>query len=1729
MKNPLQIPGFQLIDVETENASSLFYKAYAVDTGKHVLIKVMKTNASSVEERASAIHEFHMSRQLTGDSTLRPLQTVHYLNKDYFVYEYFSSITLEELLQQPVSIYDGLKIAKNIATALFTLHQQQLIHQSINPENLLLSRRSHAVKITGLNHSTVLKQEHYEAVTRLDRATSRHWPYMSPEQTGRMNRSVDYRTDFYSLGITFYQLFTGTVPFQHQEPMQLVHAHLAKTPKQPSALRKDLPSQISAIIMKLLAKSPEARYKSAWGVREDLSACLSQYYVVGRIEEFPLGLHDDLSVFTTAHKIYGREHEAKQMEDVFSHVSSGSPGIVFIPGQAGIGKTALVHEIHKPLIKEKGYFISGKFDPMQRQVPFSSIISAFQSLIRQITAETPQQIQTWKEKLEKELSIHAAVLASILPELKWLLGERQTIKEQEHIDIQKNFPLVMKKFIEIFAAKEHPLVMFLDDLQWADIASLELLEYLLTRVNIPYFMVIGAFRDNEVNEPHPLQKTIRTLKKEAVHYVEIPLTTLPRQTIYEWLMESFMDEGPHIKELSIFMHRITQGNPFYTKQLLQSYYEDGYIMLQPEKRKWTIAYEAITENPVKGGIISFLVNRIHLLPEATQHILKLAACIGNFFDLETLAMISKKTKKEAASDLWMALEAGLILPNDQWYKWGYLKEEKSPAYTFLHDRVQQAVYSTMTREEQEKAHVTIGNFLVHCSKGIEDHLFTVVHHLNRSIRHLTGEEMIQLANWNVQAGEKAKASAAFAEALKYFQTAGSLTGPLWSEEYELTFRMLKGLGECQYVMSQFAEAESTFDQILRHSRSPADKLAIYNMKMRLYTHMHRVEEAVQAGIEGLKLFDIDLSRKITKWDIIREFLLVKQTLSKNAKEKILTLPKLTDKDRINVLDTMITMNSSSYHIDQHLATLLMLKALRYTLKYGLTDISALVVNNYALILSAGFSDFKGSHEFGQLALELSERFNHLGIKGRVQFVYGSFVQHWLGPISDNLLYLERSQRYCLDAGNIHLAGANSSFIVITLLIKGTSLDEALAGVQNQIQFIDQIQYKVSRAFLYEIRDWIEFLKGRQTKPLWELETIVDDDSAKIIHYTIRLQMAYLFDKREYARQLLALLVPMINKRLTLVIVPEYYFYNALWQARFYEEAEGVSEKKRIYRTLQKHARKLKKWADLSPSNYRHKYLLLKAEMQRLTSKRSHHETIALYTDSIHYAEQNGFTQDAAIAYECAGNYFAGAGLSVLADPFLKNASEAFKKWGAAAKAQQMAEACEELSEENSAASLPQHSSFDAHAALEVTQSISKEIVLEKLSAKLMQIAMEYGGADRGMLLYRQEDEFILSEYKSLDESQGNWNKQQPITGTGILSDKIVQFAYVSKEPVVLDHAAALGMFTDDPYVLRQKTKSLLCLPILNKGKVTGMLYLENNKATHAFTQEKIQFLAFISTQAAISIENADLYEQMEATVEKRTAELHEANIDLEKLNQQLAQAEESRRHFIENISHDLRAPLSSIRGYMEAISDGMVLTEAEKTRYLQKGLERVDELHSLIHNLFTLSRLESGQMPFNMDFVSLQQFAERLYRKFEYEIKQQGLSFTVVNQFQSEEEADPLIEMDVEKMEQVFTNLLTNARNHTKSGEIRLLFEKVNEGNEVMIHIQDTGSGIPSSDLPYIFDRNYTKTSSRLNKKGYGLGLSICQEIVTFHKGQIWVESTKDKGTTFFIALPLFQYAAEYS
>jgi predicted ATPase/signal transduction histidine kinase len=1707
---------YQSLEEITSYHLSTLYKGFSTNTRRNVLIKIVKEQHLSKESIASIQHEFAIAHSLKINEILRPISFEADSRQPYVVYEYFPCETLRNYLKKKdkLKVDEFLRIAILLATALVNLNRYQLVHKNISPSTILLNHTSNELKLTGLQYTQ--KNRISNSQIPIDNQMDIELAYISPEQTGRINRNVDFQSDLYSLGVVFYEMLTGQTPFVVESRFDWFHAHLTKQPATLTDLNKDVPEILSDIIMKLISKSPIDRYKSSYGLREDLLTCL-QHYENGELTSFAIGEKDAFMSVETNNRLFGREEEVNKLVSVCNRIlHNGETQLMLISGESGTGKTALVDEVLQQFTRKQTFLIKGKFDLLLKQSPYSAILDAFKMLFKQILTEDETNINKWGRMIEKEIGSNLSILLSVLPELKWLVNNEIEEVEMTAVDMSSHFYYLFQKLVRVFAQKNHPLILFLDDLQWADSASLELIEYLLSNQETDYFLLVGSYRENEISSEHLLHQTISRLKAES-KVQTITLDVLSYDTVCDWIQSYLSEQKENVKILSTTIYRITQGNPFFIKQLLLSFYENYILYFNEKNGDWSINETKLSQASIQDNVVFYLINRLKKLPNTTQKLIQIAACIGNQFDLHTVTKVAKKDQFSTSRIINTAIDMGLLLPSHE-------NVEKSDhnistsTYRFIHDRVQQTIYSTLSDNEKSTKHLAIGRELMGSHDEMTDsQLVNVVYHLNLARHLLPEKETIMLAKININAGEFAKNTAAYQAALTYYEVAYELLGENWENHYNLTFKLLKGLGEAQYLNGNFDQSEHTFNTLLNHSKTKVEKLSIYNLKITLYTHVHRVEEAVDAGLAGLQLMNQKFSLKPSKLHIVKELLFVKLAFVGKQPIDLLKLPDMESEENRLILRTLIQLNAPTYHVDQNLSTIFMLKAMRMTIQSGLTELSPLVFNNYALILSAGFHDFKQSYEFGKLALLYAEENGNIGIKGRVAFVFASFVNHWKNHIKDSIKYLEQSQKYCLQAGNIHLAGANSSFLVISHFIKGTPLAELKNIIHAQKTFIEDIKYPISAGFMAEMQEWLDYLTN-DIRIEWHFNKIIDDDSAKIIHYTMRLHMAYLFNKVEFANQVLNELAPLVNNRLTLVIAPEFYFFEALWLMRLIRLGKNTFlSKSESIKKINRNLRKLKKYAKLSPENYESKKMLVMAELAAITNNQQAAET---YFDlAIQSSEENQFLQMVALCNEAAGRFYGKRKKNKIAGLYLTEAYHSYNKWGASKKAQLLFDKYRTIMHDNEEDKKTlydqQAEHYDLNAVYKAAQIISSEMKIEQLLEKVIHITMENAGATKGTILFKQDEELIVVAHE-------NYEFEESMHRGNDFSASIVQYVNRTGNVVQLDDASNIGIFQEDEYVLKTKAKSIICIPIFYYQKLKGILYLENDKMTNVFTKERISFLTLLSTQAAISIENAQLYKNMENKVKERTAELQQVNQTLEEANKDLEQSEEIRRELLSNISHDLRAPIASIQGYMEAILDGLANTVEKRDEYIRNSISRIKGLNVLINDLFDLTQLESGNLTFSFDYVPADKLLENMKNKFLYEVTRKNLSLQL--ELNEDRKLYPLIEIDVERIGQVFTNLITNAVKHTISGGIHLKLEI--EEQTVLISCRDTGLGIAYEDLPYIFERNFTK-ANHPSRKGHGLGLTICREIIQQHNGEIWAESEIGKGTTFFIQLPVVRVEEE--
>ncbi|MDB9509595.1 serine/threonine-protein kinase PknK, partial [Kamptonema animale CS-326] len=800
------LSGYQITEELYIGTRTLVYRGIRIRDQQPVVIKLLRNEYPNFNELIQFRNQYTITKNLDFPSIVKPLALEAYHNSYALLMDDFGGVSLSSYLQmatnetqpsQSLPLAEFLQLAIQLTYILNYLYQNRVIHKDIKPANILINPKTKELKLIDFSISSLLPRETQEIQN--PNVLEGTLAYLSPEQTGRMNRGIDYRSDFYSLGVSFYELLTGKLPFVSEDSMELVHCHLAKEPLPIHQIQPQIPLVLSEIISKLMAKNAEDRYQSALGLKHDLEICLSQLKDTGKITYFELGKRDISDRFLIPEKLYGRENEVNQLLAAFERVSTGNTEIMLVAGFSGIGKTAVVNEVHKPIVRQRGYFIKGKYDQFNRNIPFSAFVQAFRDLMGQLLSESDEQLQTWKAQILAAVGESGQVLIDVIPELENIIGKQPPATELSGNAAQNRFNLLFQKFLQVFTSKEHPLVMFLDDLQWSDSASLNLLKLLMQDTG--YLLILGAYRDNEVSPVHSFSLTVNEIAKTGAAVKTITLPPLGQSEVNQLVADTLNCELSIAQLLSKLVYQKTQGNPFFATQFLKALHDDKLISFDWEIQHWQCDLAKVRALAITDDVVEFIALQLQKLPIATQSGLKLAACIGAQFDLATLAIVSEKSLEETAADLWKALQEGLVIPITEVYKFftqtgniATLNPTTANAnYKFLHDRVQQAAYSLIPDSQKKATHLKIGQLLQQNSSEIkqEEKLFDIVGHLNRGIELITQAEKRQaLAQLNLKAGQKARNSTAYAAARVYLQTGiGLLEINCWQSQYELTLKL----------------------------------------------------------------------------------------------------------------------------------------------------------------------------------------------------------------------------------------------------------------------------------------------------------------------------------------------------------------------------------------------------------------------------------------------------------------------------------------------------------------------------------------------------------------------------------------------------------------------------------------------------------------------------------------------------------------------------------------------------------------------------------------------------------------------------------------------------------------------------------------------------------------------------------------------------------------------------
>lgn len=1483
----ITVLGYELHNKMRHNHNIDTYYALRLKDKCKVLLKIPNDKVTSSENLAILQHEFQLLKTISASPIIKAYDFLQNTPAPVLILEHVEGTLLSSfLVENTLEISDFFDLALQLVDILGELHQRNIIHKEIRPANIIIDQEHLTLKLIDLSAATQLSEESFDYYNLSKFGDG--LAYISPEQTGRINRPVDYRTDFYSLGVTFYEMLTNQVPFQTMDSLDLIESHIKKKPLSVLAARRNIPKMLAAIIDKLLEKMPEDRYSSFIGIKSDILDCYKQWVVKRNINEYSLGAKDIRDHLSISRNLYGREQEVKQLIDAFNRVSQSASEIIFIAGYSGIGKTSIVKEVYKPIVEHRGYFIQGKFDQLRRNMPYSAIVTAFQNLVKQVLSESAEKLDALKNQLINSLGTIGQVVIDVIPEVELIIGKQPPVHPLNPADAQIRFNLVFQNFVRVFAKAEHPLVMFLDDLQWADNSSLGFIENLLQDHDTKYLLIIGAYRDNEINAHHPLQLCLNNLSRNQVTTSTLTLQPLQLNNVQQLLQDALSGTLEKIQSLAECVHEKTQGNPFFINEFLKLIYQQKLLTFSYKLGAWEWDLDEIKHQSANDTVINLINAKIHLLCKPTQETLKLASCLGHQFDFKTLLIINGQTTSNTAEQLGQAINAHLIYPLEESYQTLGLVglnetsidfEMRNLHYQFVHDKIQQAVYDFIEQEDRLGIHLKIGRLLLK-QKPLEEHderLFRVLKHFNQSIALISDiEERHLLAKYNFWAGQKAKMEAAYDAANEHLSAAVDFLEPInWSMNHSLTFQIYKECAVCKYLIGDFTTADRFFSELLNHSRCPTDKLEIYRLKIEMCSTLGKHTEALQMGLVALRQFNIKIPEHPNMVHILIAIYKIKFQL-RNARIEELYLPPMNDLQQKAIVDLITQLLNSAFIIDQKLFVILTCKNISLSLKYGYTESTSMSIPVYAFIIMHSLNLYDEAISFVSLYNRLKQEYGASNFEGKNQFILGTFIEPYQTSFVECNATVNNAFKLCCDVGDLVYSNYSKLLLVLHSMSASKTLGEVKASVESSLSFMTRV--KISD-FITVVKFWeyyvhcLEDSEQLTVEPLvlFEQEIISGKSKTELGFFYSSLTRLHFLSGNYYAAVLSGEqheVYSDYDKGLISHLDGKLFFALAL----FYYLPQAPKDKKNYYLKKLKRLRLfIDKYANWCPENYKVYSLLIAGEFARIDGQ--HEAALGLYEQSINLAQSGGLILIAAIASERAAIHCVDIQVDRVAKFYLRNAHRCFKEWGAVTKVKLLEEAHPVLLLNynspaynavlsNTAYSSTNTKSLDMLAILKFTQRIAGEIRLDNLLQKFLVIVLELTGAQRSVLITRDKEGWVINADGNLASQTIYLNGVMSTVVSQTIPESILNYTDKTHKPIILKDAVNAELTAQDEYVQHENPGSLLMMPLFYKGQMDKVLYLENKSNGAIFTPEHISCLFLLTEQVMSLIENAEIFYQV---------------------------------------------------------------------------------------------------------------------------------------------------------------------------------------------------------------------------------------------------------------------------
>lgn len=1634
------------------------------------------------------------------------------------VYEKTKGLPLKEYLTlESLSIFETLEIAIGIVSGLDCIHQVGICHQRLTPYNIFIEPRSKQVKLTNFsfflfdNASVDNYNSAFPILTHFKNEDCEYkiLPYISPEQTGRVKCIPDNRSDLYSLGAILYEIITSKILFSNKKTAELIYCQIAECPSPPVQMNKEIPVIVSNIVMKLLEKNPNSRYQSAYGVKADIECCLNAFQRGENSPIFRLGQNDIPNQIEILSKMYGREKELQQIQATFEKVKNGNKGMTFVTGHSGIGKTVLIREFIKRIQKNNESntkIITGKFDEVNQSVPYSALAQAFRNLVQQLLRSDDEEFQYWRSKLSDALTENGRLIIDLIPEMEMIIGPQPDVPKLGPTEEQNRFRIVLLNFIRVFCHHDKHFVIFIDDLQWADLTSLKLLERLNER-DIPYLFFIGAYRNNEVNDSHPLSTKLRNFKNDKTLFDEIVLKPLALENITQLIADTLLRDFQSSKNLSILIEENTDGNPFLIREFLTSLHKEKLIQFDSKINGWRWDLSEVNKHVPKTAANELILSKVRGLGNDDLLLLKTAACIGNKFNLPTLSLILGKDESQIALQLNEFINRGLIIPvsNDEKGSFCRIPDQLSIDYfRFAHDRVIDAIYSLIPETEKANIHAHIGQFLLtdYKTKKDEDKIFDLINHLNlgKSSKVFQNDSII-LVQLNLEAAYKAKKGGAYEAELECLQKAICLiTDKTWADDYNLCFEIYLMATEAAYLCGQFEQMESIATIAITYTQNRLDIIKIQEIRIMALNAQEKLQDAIEVISDTLKITDVYLPRNPDKKQVVIELIKIKFLLVNRKIENLADLPTMTDPIKKLAMRVLV-LSWGTYFAAPNLMIIIICRLIALSIKYGNSNESFVGYSTFGLLLCSVTGEIEKGYRFGKLAINLFNQVESREHQAKVILVMNSFIRPWKEHTVNSLPYLKEGYQVGLNWGDfgfaalcIHLNCTHAVYIGAEL----TSIEKEIYSATENIEILKQKTIYHAHTMLHQL---VQNLIGKNDNPheligdsyneseMLPLYQKENNQNGLFNIYLIRIWLCNLFEKKHEAVFYASIAEKYLDGAIGMILVPFFHFQAALAHLALYPNANKIQKLKILIKTTISQIR-MRRWARFAPENYLHKFYLVEAELFRVRG--NSRSAIDYYTKSIALAKSNRYIHEEALANELTAKFYLLQNNFDKAKTFILEALLCYRKWGATAKVKHLKDRYSDLlsselqfkrSSETQITNIKVFDdNLDLATIINASQAIAEETDIVKLLDKLMRLVIKNAGARKGILILKKDDGFVVEAQVFGKLSQNDRFNSLPLENFEELPKSIVTYVIRTGKDVILSDANVEWTYSKDAYINREALQSVFCIPILHLTKRIGALYLENNMISGAFTPERVKVLKAVTDILA-------------AAWAKKQAEYRLNNYQkkLRSLSSEVQLAEEKERRKLAMGLHDqIGHSLTSISMKLKEIHSLSLPEEADR---IIGQIQKINE--QTIKNTQTLTFELSPPILYDLGLESaIDWLAENAQEKYNFVVE--------VDNDMIPQEIDNAIRILIF---QSVRELLFNVAKHAKASHVKI--DIIHVGDTIKIEIKDNGIGFDATHL------NMNKI-----KKG-GFGLFSIKERLKNQGGNFIIKSTPGEGTTIIITSPI--------